>query len=90
MKEITLKFREIAVDGLPKESMDCAVIHDYDGRFQPNKLSYSSLHEMFNAHDHTTRDEAERTMIDNITHWIPILEFSDAIKEDAQNVQTLD
>ena len=90
MKEITLNFREVAVDGLPEESMDCAVIHDYVGRFQPNKLSYSSLHEMFIVHDHATRDEAERTMIDNITHWIPLSEFNDAIKEDAQNVQTLD
>ena len=90
MQEITLKFREVAVDGLPKESMDCAVIHNYDGQFQPNKLAYSNIHKMFNAHDHTTRKAAEGTMIDNITHWIPLSEFNDVLKEDAQNVQALD
>lgn len=83
MKEITLKFREVAVDGLPTESMDCAVVHDYGGWFQPNKLPYSSKYEMFNAHDYTTIEEAERTMIDNISHWIPLDEFNAAFKEDA-------
>ena len=90
MKEITLKFREVAVEGLPTESMDCAVVHDYDGWFQPNKLSYSSKYEMFNAHDYTTIEKAESTMIDNISHWIPLCEFNEAFKEDAQDVQTLD
>ena len=90
MKEITLKFREVAVDGLPEESMDCAVVHDYSGSFQPNKLSYSRRYEFFNAHDYTTLAQAKRTMIDNITHWIPLSEFDAAFKEDAQDVQTLD
>jgi hypothetical protein len=81
MKQVTLNFREVAVDGLPTESMDCAVVHAYDGWFQPNKLSYSSKYEMFNAHDYTTIEEAERTMIDNISHWIPLDEFNAAFED---------
>ena len=84
MKEITLKFREVAVDGLPTESMDCAVVHDHDGWFRPNNLHYSSKYEMFNASDHTTIARAKSTMIDNISHWIPLCEFNEAFKEDAQ------
>ena len=78
MKEITLNFREVAVDGLPEESMDCAVIHQYNKK-EPNVLPYSHKYKLFNVRDHAANKKAAASYaINNVTHWIPLDEFNSA------------
>ena len=80
MKQVTLNFREVAVDGLPEESMDCAVIHQYDKK-HPNKLPYSAMHKLFNAYDRNSKASAKEKSIDNVSHWMPLDEFNAAFKD---------
>ena len=89
MKEITLRFREIAVDGLPEESGRYVVLHQYSYK-HPNDLPFSIKYGMFNVDDSYDEEQANSLEIHNITHWMPRDEFNTAFKEDAQNVQTLD
>ena len=81
MKEVTLKFREVAVDGLPEESMQRAIVIDSHGL---NCLPYSSIHELFNCHDfqRPTAARANGLAFANITHWCPASEIEAAMKED--------
>lgn len=79
MKQVTLNFREVAVDGLPKESgRDFLVIHD--GR--TSTVDYSAKHKMWNTGDWTSESEAHRHgdyWVD-VTHWVPVNELVGAIK----------
>lgn len=87
MKEITLKFREVAVDGLPEESMDCLVVKTYEDFRSMTQLHYSKKYNAFNVHDFSKNDG---TRLDAVTHWIPKSEIDIIFEEDAQDVQTLD
>ena len=88
MKEITLKFREVAVDGLPEESMDCLVVKTYDDDNRwIAQLHYSKKYNAFNVHDFSENDG---TRINVVSHWIPKSEIDIVFEEDAQNVQTMD
>ena len=88
MKEITLKFREIAVDGFPEESMDCLVVKTYDDDCRWfAQLHYSKKYNAFNVHDFSKNDV---TRINVVSHWIPKSEIDIVFEEDAQNVQTMD
>jgi len=80
MKEVTLKFREVAVDGLPEQSMDCAVVLDYETGAQPGGLPYSSKHGTFNSHDWDSVESVSKYAIGNVTYWLPLHEFFVAIK----------
>lgn len=77
MKEITLKFREVAVDGLPKESMRCAVVNQYY-ELQPNALDYSARHGVFNAIDSYDPEKAFDYAIKSVKYWMPLDEFNQA------------
>ena len=79
MKQVTLNFREVAVDGLPDKSMDCVVIHQYDMK-HPNKLPYSAKHKLFNAYDRNSKASAKEKSIDNVSHWMPLNEFNAAFE----------
>ena len=83
MKEITLKFREVAVDGVPDESMDCAVVWLSETKAYPNNYYYSKEFDLFNVHT----NPGTAICVD---YWMPLDEFNAAFKEDAQDVQTLD
>ena len=93
MKQVTLNFREVAVDGLPEKSGDYAVIQAFPISDQANDLHFSAVHGMWNTYDYTTREDAEKTAIGTcdetrhgeITHWIPRAEIESAIKEDSTN-----
>ena len=97
MKEITLKFREVAVDGLPKETGSYFVIQSFPFSERANDLPYSAVHGLWNAWDCSTLEDAKKTAITEIagphsgeiTHWIPREEFERTLREDAQDVQTL-
>lgn len=83
MKEITLKFREVAVDGLPEKSDYYVVLHRYsDGELQPDCWMYSTMHKLFNVYE-----DVDTAL--SVDYWIPLDEFNAIFKEDAQDVQTL-
>jgi hypothetical protein len=88
MKEITLKFREVAVDGLPEKSMDVFVNYEYGTA----STTYSEKHKCFCCSDSTSKEDANyrRKSWDDVPYWIPLDEFNAAFKEDAQDVQALD
>lgn len=80
MKSITLNFREVATDALPKKSGPYIVIHQYNEK-QPNALFYSSKHKLFNAQDAYPKKKAQEYAIKNVTHWMPLDEFNAAFEE---------
>ena len=79
MKEITLKFREVAVDGLPDKSMDTFVYYGYGTANVPFSTSY----QCFNTRDSTPIEDAERSRaaFSDVTHWIPLDEFNAAFED---------
>ena len=98
MKEITLKFREVAVDGLPKKTGNYFVIQSFPISEQANDLHFSAVHGLWNAFDYSTLEDAKKTAITEkddphsgeITYWMPREEFERTLMEDAQDVQNLD
>ena len=90
MKEVTLKFREVAVDGLPEESMDVLILSGtrYKGRdriedfYSMTNTSFSKKHGVFNAHDY--EETATNKILDDVLFWIPTSEL-DAMLEDSIN-----
>lgn len=78
MKEITLKFREVAVDGLPDKSMEVFVYYGYGTASVPFSTSY----QCFNTRDSTPVEDAERSraVFSDVTHWVPMDEIHDALK----------
>ena len=93
MKEITLKFREVAVDGLPKESCNVAVFAKSGITIASiTDVRYSDKHKAFNCGDETDSVEAykRRKLWSNVKYWVKMEELIAALKEDAQHVQTLD
>lgn len=80
MKEVTLKFREIAVDGLPQESMSCVVVCNYGTDVRPQTLPFSINHGAFNTRDWYSVEQTSQYVINNVTHWMPLHEFFVAIK----------
>jgi len=89
MKEITLRFREVAVDGLPGKSMDCACCYGNGEYRKPWELHFSKKYQAFNIHDYSD-DVSTAFPRDCITHWMPLSEFAAAFGEGEEDVQTLD
>jgi len=81
MKEVTLKFREVAVDGLPEHSMECVAI-PYYGYLSAIELPFSKIHSSFNAHDYDSVERVLKTSVRGIVYWIPLHEFNMAFKEE--------
>ena len=76
MKDVTLRFREVAVDGLPEKSMDCVVIRTYyENDHALWELPYSDKYNGFNLHDFSDDDH---TRMEKVTHWMPHKEFEEA------------
>lgn len=89
MKQITLNFREVAVDGLPEVSGNYAVIQSFPISEQVTDMHFSEVHKLWNASDHSTRDVALAHAIGvktepgngQIKYWIPRAELSAAFKD---------
>lgn len=77
MIELTLKFKDPKVDGLPKESCECIVFTD-NSYFRD--LMFSAKHGLFNCCDFYTKKEAEDNKIDNIVFYAEIFEGDENIK----------
>lgn len=75
MKQITLNFREVAVDGLPEKSMGVLVISRSDGGvlYDATEVGYSTKNEQFNSYDHLPRDESG--CFDDVAYWVPMIEL---------------
>jgi hypothetical protein len=97
MKEITLKFREVAVDGLPEKSCKVLTLSGYacedTGRvehfYNIIGVDFSAKHGKFNAYD-TIEEDPKSVFSDDVLFWCPVSEVDAILKEDAQDVQTLD
>ena len=89
MKEITLKFREVAVDGLPEKS--CSVltlsghVREDTGRveslYNMSDVNFSAKHGKFNAYD-TIEEDPKNTYSDDVLFWCPVSEVDAILKED--------
>ena len=75
MKEVTLKFREVAVDGLPEKSMDVLVSsRSSDGiLYGTTEVGYSKKHEQFNSYDWLDKDED--STFGDVSYWVPLSEL---------------
>lgn len=98
MKEITLKFREVAVDGLPDKSCEVVTLSGFDPTgqgfvdnfYNVSNVSFSEKYGKFNAYD-SHEEPTESVFSDDVLFWIPVSEINDKFfQEDAQHVQTLD
>lgn len=76
MKQITLNFREVAVEGLPEED-GYYLVRRSEG-YQPLSLPFSPRYNGFNLLDFYPDDH---TRMDGVTHWIPLDEFNAAFKD---------
>ena len=93
MKEITLKFREVAVDGLPEKSCEVLTLSGYaredtgriDHFYSMTSTSFSKKHGKFNAYD-PIEENPENTFSNDVLYWIPVIELNELLKEDAQYV----
>ena len=89
MKEITLKFREVAVDGLPEKS--CSVltlsgcVSEDTGRverlYNMSDVNFSAKHGKFNAYD-TIEEDPKNAYSDDVLFWCPVSEVDAILKED--------
>lgn len=85
MKEITLRFREVAVDGLPQESGEVVVLLGQDGgkgidRFYAvMDVNYSAKHKAFNACD--DMPEYTGSLSGDVLYWCPASEVDAFLKE---------
>ena len=69
MIELTLKFKDPKVDGLPKESCRCIVFTD-TSHFR--EIRFSAVHSLFNCSDSYTEKEAEEYAIKNVVYYAEI------------------
>ena len=92
MKEVTLKFREVAVDGAPEETCEVvALLMDGYGRdrfYSIGNMGYSAKNKAFNSYDN--QPEYTGQISKDVRFWCLKSEYDEILKEDAQNVQTLD
>lgn len=75
MKQITLNFREVAVDGLPDRSMDVLVVSRSEEGFLYGmmEVAYSSKHEQFNNYD--SQEKNAPSCFADVAYWIPSSEL---------------
>ena len=82
MKEVTLKFREVAVDGLPTESMPVYAYYGYGMQV----VDYSVVHEAFCCNDNS--DEKQVATVKEVFHdvsfWCPY-ELAKQLEEETTN-----
>ena len=91
MKEIILKFREVAVDGLPEKSCKVLVLSGYanedtgrvDHFYNISDVGFSAKHGKFNAYD-AIEEDPKNAFSDGVLFWCPVSEVDAILKEDAQ------
>lgn len=69
MIELTLKFKDPKVDGLPKESCECLIFTDTSNF---HEVRFSAVHSLFNCSDSYTEKEAEEEAIKNVVYYAEI------------------
>lgn len=69
MIELTLKFKDPKVDGLPKESCECLIFTDTSNF---HEVRFSAVHSLFNCSDGYTEKEAEEYAIKNVVYYAEI------------------
>ena len=85
MKEITLRFREVAIDGLPQESGEVVVLLGQDNGVGIDRfydvmgVNYSAKHGAFNSYDHLP--EHIGSLSDDVLYWCPASEVDAILKE---------
>ena len=98
MKEITLKFREVAVDGLPDKSCSVLTLSGFDSAgqgiiedfYNMTNVDFSKKYGKFNQYD-SHEEDLNSEFSKDVLFWFPVSEINEAFfGEDAQNVQTLD
>jgi hypothetical protein len=94
MKEITLKFREVAADGLPDKSCSVLTLSGFDstgqgiieGFYNMTNVGFSKKYGKFNQYDSLEEDPNSEFSKD-VLFWVPVSEINEAFfGEDAQNV----
>lgn len=83
MKQVTLNFREVAVDGLPKKSCVVAVLPETSALISTiTDVRFSAKHKAFNCGDETDASTAteRRKLWSNVKYWIPMDELDASIK----------
>lgn len=79
MKQITLNFREVAVDGLPEKSMD-VLVASFDERghmYGVMEVPYSAKHEQFNNYDYRRKDDPP--CFSDVKYWVPTNELREQL-----------
>ena len=69
MIELTLKFKDPKVDGLPKESCRCIVFTD-TSHFR--EIRFSAKHGLFGCVDSCTAEEAKEGSMKNVVYYTEI------------------
>lgn len=82
MKEVTLKFREVAVDGLPTESMPVYAYYGYGMQV----VNYSIVHKAFCCYDDTAEEQiaTAKEAFKDVSFWCPY-ELAKQLEEDSTN-----
>lgn len=80
MKKITLNFREVAVDGLPKEDLHIVLVVFHMGAIDTN---FSVEHQAFNCLGMSDPETiAHRKIVwKPVRYWIPFDEFTAGLSE---------
>ena len=98
MKEITLKFREVAVDGLPDKSCSVLTLSGFDSTgqgiiedfYNMTNVDFSKKYGKFNQYD-SHEEDLNSEFSKDVLFWVPVSEINEAFfGEDAQDVQTMD
>ena len=92
MKEIILKFREVAVDGLPDKSCVVVTLSGFDATGQGivdsfyniANVSFSKKYGKFNQHDEYEED-IESKYGDHVLFWCPRSELDAILTEEEPN-----
>lgn len=69
MIELTLKFKDPKVDGLPKESCWCLVMTSTSNF---HEVQFSKIHKMFNCNDRSSKREAKQVSFEDVVFYTEI------------------
>lgn len=69
MIELTLKFKDPKVDGLPKESCKCLVMTSTSNFHQ---VYFSKIHKRFNCNDWDSKIKAKQSSFDDVIFYTEI------------------
>lgn len=81
MIELTLKFKDPKVDGLPTQSCKCLVMTSTSNF---HEVQFSKIHKMFNCNDRNSKREAKRASFNDVVYYAEI-SFDDNATLSAMN-----